>query len=272
MNKKHLLLVVCYNKGFDDSDTIQSLCKYNIDFRQFGLEIWDNSPQSMFSVGELKQKLSSFSHLNYTHTPKNTSLSVVYNTIVDNLLFEYSTFTILDHDSELPKSFFYEIENSRNYFIENECYILLPKVFFKDQLISPARQIFFTGKYINELPSSVYIKSKGITAISSGMIISTYFFTKYKFRFNEKLKLYGIDNAFMKEYRTLCISIYLINCNINHNLNYFDKLENVELKYKRFIDTMNGVKQLAKGNIFIQTFSYFYIFMKRIEFLIKNKR
>jgi len=212
---KNKLIVVLYKTIPIESTTIKSIIENLLKSGStlnsiYELTIWDNSPESQLDEINKIRNLLSFINIKYISTPENKSLSEIYNNVSLNIdKSEY--LTLLDQDSNLPLSFFIELEEAQH----QNYYLILPKVYCDNVLISPGSRFFARGKLFNNVPSGL-IASKNLLAINSGMSIRGVVFSN--FRYNEKLRFYGTDTDFMRNYEKTYPSVFILTSPINHSL------------------------------------------------------
>jgi len=263
------LLVVLYNRLPMDSETIQSIITAKNDISKFSeLIIWDNSERMLSNI-ELEDLSTSLIGIKYEYYAdgKNTYLSVIYNRIIKKIQND-DYLIILDHDSNIEISFFNELVVAIN---ENpNVNLFLPIIISHNTIVSPANMCYFYGSNWKESKFGL-IKSKGTTAINSGMTISGNYL-KNKFEgYNEDIRFYGTDNDFMYKYAKDNKYIYILNSKINHTLNYQHD-NNLEDKIRRFADVKFGFYMNAKSqNYFVYFLAKIYFFLYSLKLSISHK-
>lgn len=248
-------LVVLYNMSLSKSPTIRSLVdwfavddnKYN---RNCELVIWDNSPISCEEEIDWLRKIL-FIKITFVHTPQNTPLSKIYNTLSSKLMND-EYLTLLDQDSFLTKEYFEEMRIAQF----NNWPLILPKVICDGVLVSPGTRFFAKGKLYASLTSGV-ISSKNLLAINSGMSVHRKVFNKIKY--DERLLFYGTDTYFMKRYEKCYSDAYLIDATIDHTLSENDP--NVSADRKRQIEkAKRDAWQIIFSDNFLEcSFLFFYV-------------
>ncbi len=257
------ILVCLYEKDINTSDTLKSLISNQCFIRESNVYIWDNSLTHIVS-DQLKFLKKTFKNLLYTHTPENLVLSKLYNKVINTLKDKNGYLLLLDDDSKLPKNFFQEISKQTKKNININ--LFLPKVSVGGVLVSPAKDYVYKTSLFKQINAGV-IKSKYITAINSGMIISNRVFFD-GFRYDERLRFYGTDNYFMYKYGLKYTSVFVLDTSIEHDLSFNTK--SLERKVEIF-------KEIKRANIIIYSNNYFRKnilrinnFISAIKFNLKN--
>ena len=212
---KNTLLVVLYEVSSTESTTIQSIVDYLqtqdlLVATNYQLHIWDNSPKSAESdVPTLQAQLPALI-IQYTHTPENRSLSKIYNQATSCLAVnEY--LTLLDQDTLLPTSYFEELKMAQ----QDQWPLILPKVECQNLLVSPGKRFFAKGIRLKDIKSGV-INSKNLLAINSGMSILGKVF--HSIQYDERLRFYGTDTYFMRNYEKYFDQAFVLDTPISHSL------------------------------------------------------
>lgn len=260
---KYLILVVLYNKALDESDTLKALLSTHYNLGNSTLVVWDNSQIPCLNTID-QERIAQKINLKYCYYGKNESLSVIYNKIVDEYANLYSFLILLDHDTNLPPDYFFKIEQSSQY-VSDECALLLPQVYSNNTLVSPARIYAFYGRYFKKVQCG-YLSAKHVTAINSGMVISMNIFHINGFRYDSRLTFYGIDDYFMREYLKNYSYIYVLDCMLEHSLDFFNKNESFERKEIRFKNMIDAMLYMNNSNIFINLLCRIYIFVLKCRF------
>ena len=231
------ILVCLYNKDIQTSNTIQSLLRANLQANSKTVIIWDNST--------LRLNQDSITFLNnhflkfiYKHTPENVALSIIYNSVIDTLVGEYSYLMLCDDDSDIPECFFEILENQIN--LNPMVNLFLPQIYSDSILVSPAKDYLIKTKLIKDLQPG-YLLSGSTTAINSGMVISNRFFED-GFRYDENLKFYGTDNYLMYQYSKNYNHLIVLDVKILHSLSFNDSNEvNNKIRIFREIKRANKI-------------------------------
>ena len=205
-----VILVVIYKTSLKESETIISLIKANLDTFKTKVVIWDNSPNSAPSdvIAEISDQLPD---LTYISSTENTWLSKVYNRFVSE--FRADFFLILDQDTTIPQTYFEELK--LKIINSPEVLLFLPIVRNSGMVVSPGSFRTFKGKHWKSIRLG-QIESKNTLAITSGMAISREYFTKYNYKFDERLSLYGIDTKFMLDFAKNELSLIILESELDH--------------------------------------------------------
>jgi GT2 family glycosyltransferase len=234
---KSIILIVLYNKDLKTSETLQSLIKNKDVLSNVDVFIWDNTPDAKIDPS-LLQVLFENIKVFYYSDGLNTSISKIYNHLIDNYLRNYKYLTILDHDTMITDKFLTELLSAME---QERANLILPKILSRGNIVSPARLYFFLGSYYKSIDVD-FIKAKHITAINSGMTIRSDYFFETGFRYDENLDFYGTDDDFMISYCKNDTEVQVLKSTLEHDLNYYSD-EDVERKAWRF-------KQFTKGLLY----------------------
>ena len=110
---KKIFLVVLYKQKISESKTCISLKENNIqNFNENKIVVWDNSPEVINSQ-KIANEFFNSETIEFKHTPKNLSLSKIYNNVIDNNQ-DFDFIQILDQDSKIIK------ENYNSYLSYNQ--------------------------------------------------------------------------------------------------------------------------------------------------------
>lgn len=225
----NLTILVClYNKDIGSSETIQSLLNGDLNKEYTKVLIWDNSSTSL-TEASLDFLKNNFPNFNYNHTPENVALSEIYNSVIDSLGNENSYLMLCDDDSNIPNFFFNTLYNQIK--ANPKINLFLPKIYSGVNLVSPAKDYLITTKFIKKLRPGV-LKTKNITAINSGMVLSTRLFQN-GFRYDINLKFYGTDNYFMNHYAKENKNLVVLDVNFQHSLS-FNSSDDINNKLRIF--------------------------------------
>ena len=199
----------------------------------------------------------------YKHTPENVALSYIYNQVKQessdkDLLF------LFDQDSIIDNEYFDKVTSAAEN--NNDIALFMPYVKHNEMFVSPGRFFLYKGKYLKELKLG-RLCSKNIIGITSGMAIVP---DKIKFKFDENLKLYGIDSKFCLDYSDNFKYIYIVEYNLKHSLSKFEK-EDKAVKLFRLKSEMNAMRYVTKNRSFIgYLLCCMATYMHLIIFKIKN--
>ncbi|MDR2841139.1 MAG: glycosyltransferase [Paludibacter sp.] len=264
---KFRILVVVYKKLPFESSTIKAL----IDIKDkisndVEIVIWDNSPDLLdeHSQQEFEKKISGFNYL-YIADGKNTPLSAIYNQIIGTSHFD-EYLVIFDDDTSFDFNYFATLTKAISQYPHIN--LFLPLIKYKEQIVSPANQVLFRGSYWKKKKTGV-LKSKRITAINSGMAISTnYLKTKFK-GYNEKLKFYETDNYFMYQFSKDSDCLFVMDIELNHILNFYEDISITE-KLDRYRQQREGfLINMKERNFFVCTMARLYSFLVSVKLSLK---
>ena len=264
--KDILFLVVLYEQDFKTSITLKSLIKIQNLLINSSVFIWDNSVLPQTNYTEINSQFPKIEKVEYYTNSNNTPLSTIYNYMLDKKVSDFNYITLLDHDTNLTENFIKELLDTTN---QNNYNLILPKIYYNEKIVSPAKLYYFLGFHFNEITINK-ISTKYLTAINSGMTIKTSYISDHKFRYDENLKFYGTDDYFMKTFQKNCKYVYVLNSKIYHTLNYYSD-EQLSKKVWRFHQLMFGIIYLNKDNFLLKFLSYSYVFIKSLKESFKYK-
>lgn len=263
------VLIVLYNKKIEESETIMSLSKI-VDKIQFINEIiiWDNSKVIMSEDEQVYLK-NIFQPVNvqYIGTGKNTSLSIIYNSVI-RTLSDKEILVLLDHDSNLTLAYFEELRGAIEKYPQIN--LFLPIIKYNGSIVSPANSWYFKGSYWKEEKLGL-VETKNQNAINSGMAIrATYLKTDFG-GYNEELAFYGTDSDFMYKYGRQNRYFCVINAVINHTLDFFnnDSIDSKLFRYKEI--RRAALINMKERGFFIYLLCYFYFLIYSIKLIISFK-
>ena len=260
---KKLFIVVLYKINVEDSPTIKSF----INCKLFSNEnnsfvIWDNSPSPRIEKNlKYVETLPSTRYISHT---ENTSLAKVYNTVVaENTSADY--IAIFDQDTEI-KDFDYEkkldlaIEHNPN------IYLFMPIIrSLNGQIYSPGKNILpAKNRKIKSISYGIN-RCKNLVGISSGLVISANYLRNV-YKFNEKLKLYGVDTDFFYHYAKNNRYLYLLELDIAHDLSFENTGISKEENWRRFLE-----RNYAYLDIYTNSFEKLFVHIWMIYYKILKK-
>lgn len=214
-HSSNIMLVVLYKMQPTASPTIQSIANYlqaqdSQAISSYRLVIWDNSSSAADVDMEFLRAQLPTLEIRYVHTPDNCSLSKIYNEVASKLAAkEY--LTLLDQDTELPLAYFEELRLAQS----EQWPLILPKVECQNLLVSPGGRFFARGIRLEKIKSGA-INSKNLLAINSGMSILASVFQSFKY--DERLRFYGTDTFFMRNYEKYFCQAFVLETPISHSL------------------------------------------------------
>jgi len=264
-----LALVVVYKIDLDSSDTLQSLARQSCT-EGLHVFVWDNSPEEA-SVAKKAWLSHQFQRTNYHHDGKNTPLSTLYNTVIDQGLLgvpeEYQYLILFDQDSIVESTFFASMRAAATQ--HPEIQLLLPIVKSDDQIVSPARLYYFKGIFWRR-PRFGLIKARFTTAINSGMMISAGYLSHYFPGYPPELRFYGTDTWLCQTLSTTHQWVYVVDTAIKHNLAQFCE-ERTDVKLWRHGEKIRATRFLNRQGFFRRNFCFLYTAMGCIRDAIKYR-
>lgn len=195
------ILIIIYRKRFIESETFTSLAieprKSSVD-----LFIWDNSPNRQ-STETIREITSEFGSFEYFHDGKNHSLACIYNKVLDDLFrhknIDYAI--IFDHDTLLNKNHLDTLTDDINNHKHPALLVPIVRNIKNNKTISPrnlSRENLKSQEY-GSMHEAGRHRSENFFAVGSGLTISRSLWES-GIRFDEKLRLYGVDEEFCIEY------------------------------------------------------------------------
>jgi hypothetical protein len=263
---KKLFLTVLYKCNISNSKTIKSFNNCGLfDSSNNYFVIWDNSPLPQEEV-EIKKHLNKSNNYIYKHTPQNISLACIYNDVITNYK-NIDYFIIFDQDSFLLD---FNYEKILNKAIEDnkDIQLFLPRILTsKNVLYSPGRFIF-PGKCrkIKKIANGIN-NSHNLSGITSGMVIKNEYFKTTKNKFNQNLKLYGIDIDFFINFSRSITNYYLLDYEITHDLSFESNEISEEEQWDRHcarIDALFLIYKHRTERFFIYLLKWYYLIRKRL--------
>lgn len=248
------ILIVTYNVPIYEADSLVSIksifeCDKNL-ASLFSLHVWDNSSRDRSDdVTDFFKTIGM--EYEYTSTPQNLSLSVIYNSI-GLKSGSCGHLMILDQDTNVTEDYLREslLQAQQGH------HLILPRVYSKGMLVSPATRFYCKGHYLKSIDAG-QAASKNLLAINSGMIISFKVFEK--FVYHPDLRFYGTDTWFMVNYERHYPVASIMLSKLNHSLNIDSSPDKAWLK--RYFQEMIRVNRIifAKG-LRLGVLTWFYNF------------
>jgi hypothetical protein len=265
---KKLFIVVLYKMGIEDSPTVQSFIKCNLFANSDNsFYFWDNSPAPSFDEN-IKYSERLGKNVVYSSHTENTPLAKVYNTIIA----EYSDVdyvSIFDQDTKINSL---DYENVLDKALEENKLINLFMPIIKTangQIYSPGKNILpGKNRKIKKLPYGVFPARK-MVGITSGLVISTKYLTN-QYKFNEKLKLYGVDTDFFYHYEKSNKYLYLLKVDIDHDLSFESSEISAEENWLRFIERNAAYFDIYTSlieRLFVHVWLAYYRIIKKLNLL-----
>jgi GT2 family glycosyltransferase len=203
--------------------------------------VWDNSPEAVDEDEQVWLR-NSFPHCMYHSASQNIPLAQIYNYVI-RTYFQSGDYTndwllLLDQDSSFDCNLFLTAEEAAR--AHPTVRLLLPMVRSVGIYISPARLFYFKGLLYKKMPRGL-IYSKYKTACNSGMFIGREFLRSFA-GYDPRLRFYGTDNFFVREYARSEPSIVVLEAVIDHDLSRNNKNEPRNLRLWRHRDSMLGIR------------------------------
>ena len=229
--------------------------------------VWNNSPQD-FASGQKAELFALLDgiELGYKHNDgKNLPLSAIYNSTIKEYL-DTDFLVIMDDDSVFDESMF---EKALDAIEKNpEIDLFLPIVYNGNDIVSPAYMNMFKGHYFKEVNPGV-MTTKHVTAINSGMIISSKYLKNSFEGYDERIKFYFTDNDFMSRYDSSHDKLFVLDYKMKHTLDFYKKGESFEKKKRRFRDLRRSFLILMKRQGWLAyTLTQLYLFVYSVKFSI----
>ena len=111
--------------------------------------------------------------------------------------------------------------------------------------------------------------TKHVTAINSGMIISSKYLKNSFEGYDERIKFYFTDNDFMSRYDSSHDKLFVLDYKMKHTLDFYKKGESFEKKKRRFRDLRRSFLILMKRQGWLAyTLTQLYLFVYSVKFSI----
>lgn len=208
------IVVVLYKTAPAASPTLRSLRAAAGSASATRLIIWDNSPQPAeqpYAAVSLPAE-----RCTYIHTPENVSLARIYNEVADRSE-PGGWLLILDQDTELPPDYLEVFRRSRR---ENpDLKLFAPTIEAGGRYVSPASFAFGWGRYWRR-PREGRQPARRTSAIASGLFVARELLASAETRFDERLRLYGIDTAFFIRYARRYPEFAILPVVLRHDLSF----------------------------------------------------
>jgi GT2 family glycosyltransferase len=242
-----LVLVVIYRRRCSASKTLLSLAASREALEDSLVVVWDNSPEPALAE-DLQWLRRWLPRLAYFHDAANPGLASVYNRVIHRYLktktpetFDY--LVLFDDDSRLDRHYFAELKRATN---EHAWISLfLPLLTAQGKIVSPSDLYGFKG-FLWKKNRSGIVRARHRTAMNSGMAISASYLREEFLGYDERLRFYGTDNFFMREYGKTHRQFVVLNCVVQHDLSFFAR-ETIETKLWRHRESVAALCLLNKG-------------------------
>lgn len=261
-------------KRNQENDTIKCLSQLSGTMKDnLKTIVWNNSPRDLDkeSKSELFTLLNGI-ELNYKYNNgENIPLSVIYNRTIKEYL-DTDFLVILDDDSVFDESMFDKAIEAIN---ENpEVDLFLPIVYNGKDIVSPAYMRMFKGHYFKEVNPGI-MNSRHITAINSGMIISSKYLNNTFEGYDERIKFYFTDNDFMSRYDSSHHKLFVLDYKMKHTLDFYKKGESYDKKKRRFRELRHSFLILMRRQgyaTYILTQLYLFVYSIKFAIILKDIR
>lgn len=241
-----LVLVVLYRRQCSASATLRSLAACREALQNSLVVVWDNSPETACERERqwLRRTLPAVA---YFHDAANPGLATVYNQIIHRYLktgpsstFDY--LLLLDHDSQMEPNFFVELERASRQHAGIS--LFLPLLMAQGRIVSPSNLYGCKGVRWKRRRSGL-TRTRHHTAFNSGMAISVSYLRKEFRGYDERLRFYGTDNFFMREYGKTRSHFVVLDSVVEHDLSSFTP-EDVDTKLWRHRESVSALRILSE--------------------------
>ncbi len=219
-----LALVVVYGADPMETSTLQTLLETDFPKDRLSILVWDNSPHTLTDLTPLTQ-----AGVTYLSTTDNLGLSVIYNRVIANYLQDGQYLLLLDQDSTLPPDFLAQCETAVRQHPEID--LFLPMIRANGRWASPLTYVMGWGRYW-KAPRVGRMSALRVSAINSGMLISSVYLKGDCPGYDERLRFYGTDTQFMLDYMDSRRALVVLDVQLKHDLSFFsDPVQNRAAKF-----------------------------------------
>jgi len=281
-------LVVLYEQRIEVSETVKSILSNENTicglFDQFELLIYDNSgnPQELNISTEIP--------ITYFSDVSNSGLSSAYNFVFEKARSEFDWILLLDQDTELTNSFFWDLKKAMSHCSQlDDAVSIVPKMYYDGNLFSPAIvRCGGTHKPVHSKYTGIFLNGE-IMAVGSGISLKTSFIETIG-GFTGLFRLDCLDRWIFHKIFKLQKKCYILPTQLKHQLSIlnFKKYMNPQkyrnqinaeglfmLKYKSFLENILFAIRLLWRAIYLvprtQSFLYSRHSVLLIYLLIKSK-
>lgn len=215
MKSRFFALIVVYKANPAHTLSLRTLLANNFDKQRLRILVWDNSPQPIYDFEAIQ-----CDSLLYRSTPENLGLSKIYNLVISDYLHFEEHLLLLDQDTMLPTSFLASADREITHHPDID--LFLPMIQANGNWVSPLDYFLGWGRYWIA-PRKGRIKSRGICAINSGMIISGRYLQGdvVKPIYDEAIAFYGSDTQFMLDFSERRDELFVLDIKLGHDLSFF---------------------------------------------------
>ena len=267
----NLLLVVVYERALSQSETLVSLSAQQGLLGGSQVLVWDNSKGGADGA-EVQWLRGALPQASYLHHPENPGLATVYNTIIRDYLCtpsgkQFDFLLLLDHDSTIPDTFLPALRDGAEKYPAIS--LFLPIVTCRGQIVSPANLRGFKGSHWKKKETGL-IAVRHKTAINSGMAISSTYLRNVFGGYDERFRLYNIDNYFMREYARTNAHFVVLDAVIHHDLAVVTD-QGRESRLWRHRETIRSLHLLSDGSWLRETLTFAYCSLYSLRQTIKYR-
>lgn len=213
MNMRVLALVVVYGAAPSHTTSLQTLLACKFDRSNLRVLVWDNSKTPASDAEVLAE-----ADVLYVSTPQNLGLSTIYNRVIDEHLQAGEHLLLLDQDSTLPPDFLHSCASAVMQHPDVD--LFLPMIRANGNWVSPLSYLAGWGRYWKQ-PRVGRMRSRGVCAINSGMLISSRYLKGDCPGYDESLRFYGTDTQFMLDYMDHRRDLVVLDAHLEHDLSFF---------------------------------------------------
>lgn len=233
-----LILVVIYRRSCGESQTLRSLADCRHALRHSLVVVWDNSPDAASDqqIGWLSE---TFPRMDYLHDAANPGLASVYNRVISRYVKAeaaepFDFLLLFDHDTRVPANYLKALQHACRK--HPAIPLFLPLVRSREYIVSPSTVYGWKG-FRWKQPRRGLEPTRHRNAINSGMAISAAFLRERFAGYDERLRFYGTDSFFMREYGKTHSHFVVLDCALEHDLSFFSD-ETVDIKLWRHRETV----------------------------------
>lgn len=213
MNMRVLALVVVYGTAPSQTTSLQTLLASKFDRSNLRILVWDNSKTPASDA-----KALAAADVHYVSTPQNLGLSTIYNRVIAEHLQAGEHLLLLDQDSTLPPDFLHSCTSAVMQHPDVD--LFLPMIRANGNWVSPLSYLAGWGRYWKQ-PRVGRMRSRGVCAINSGMLISSRYLKGDCPGYDERLRFYGTDTQFMLDYMDHRRELVVLEVHLDHDLSFF---------------------------------------------------
>lgn len=252
---KVAVLVVLYETVIEESYTLN--CLLDQALKKFKLFIWDNSRKPI-SLADQQALRIKFDDISYNSTPQNIGLSVIYNDMLATCADNYDLLIIFDQDSFFEKNYLETIVH--DYKKSNVYAVYVPLVFSRLKYHSPRPDMPIIRRFWKASGGRDYSSVLRLNSINSGNALNINVLRSIKFRFDENLKFYGVDNFLFRSLYKMGLGVFVSNIRLNQSLFIQDPSSNDEL-FSRYTQVIAAYRQVyfPQGLNLWKVFAVFHI-------------